>query len=126
MATETETKVAKPAPVAKRVKPAKTVTTPRKAAPPRKAPKAAEPALAKPLSTEQFISLFKHIKGANSVELKLSVPLTGHRATIKSIGLDPVEAQPRHVYFFDTADQALNRAGLIVRARRIQGESPTR
>jgi hypothetical protein len=25
------------------------------------------------------------------------------------------------VYFFDTADQALNRAGLIVRARRIQG-----
>jgi hypothetical protein len=44
-----------------------------------------------------------------------------HRAAVKSIGLDPVEAQPRQVYFFDTADQALNRAGLIVRARRIQG-----
>ena len=121
MATETETKFAKPGPVAKRAKPAKTVTTPRKAAPPRKAPKAAEPALAKPLSTEQFISLFKHIKGANSVELKLSVPLTGHRATIKSIGLDPVEAQPRQAFFFDTPDLALNKAGVVVRARRIQG-----
>ena len=121
MATDTETKFAKPGPVAKRAKPAKTVTTPRKAAPPRKAPKAAEPALAKPLSTEQFISLFKHIKGANSVELKLSVPLTGHRATIKSIGLDPVEAQPRQAFFFDTPDLALNKAGVVVRARRIQG-----
>jgi hypothetical protein len=47
--------------------------------------------------------------------------MTEHRAIIKSIGLDPVEAQPRQVYFFDTADQALNRAGLIARARRIQG-----
>jgi len=37
------------------------------------------------------------------------------------IGLDAVESQPRHVYFFDTADQALNRAGVIVRARRRPG-----
>ena len=39
----------------------------------------------------------------------------------RELGLDPVEAQPRQVYFFDTPDLALNRAGLIVRARRIQG-----
>jgi hypothetical protein len=51
----------------------------------------------------------------------LSVPLTGQRATIKSIGLDPVEAQPRQAFFFDTPDLALNRAGVVVRARRIQG-----
>jgi len=62
-------------------------------------------------------------KGSKSIELKLSVPATGHRATIASIGLDPVEAQPRQVYFFDTPDLALNRAGLVVRARRVQGGS---
>ena len=44
-----------------------------------------------------------------------------HQRTVLSLGLDPVEAQLRHVNFFDTADQALNRAGLIVRARRTQG-----
>jgi hypothetical protein len=60
-------------------------------------------------------------KGSKSIEIKLSVPMPGHRATVASIGLDPVEAQPRQVYFFDTPDLALNRAGLIVRARRIQG-----
>ena len=35
--------------------------------------------------------------------------------------MDPVEAQPRQVFFFDTPDLALNRAGVVVRARRIQG-----
>ena len=120
MATETDTNVATPAPAAKRAKPAKTAAAPRKAAP-RVAPKAAEATLARPLSGDQFIALFKLIKGANSVELKLSVPLTGHRATIKSIGLDPVEAQPRQAFFFDTPDLALNKAGVVVRARRIQG-----
>jgi hypothetical protein len=87
----------------------------------RKAAKAAQPALAKPLSREQTADVFKLIKEASSVELKLSVPLPGQRATIKSIGLDPVEAQPRQAYFFDTPDLALNRAGVVVRARRIQG-----
>jgi hypothetical protein len=92
-----------------------------RAATARKAAEAAQPALAKPLSREQMDEVFKLIKGASSVELKLSVPLTGQRATIKSIGLDPVEAQPRQAFFFDTPDLALNRAGVVVRARRIQG-----
>ncbi|MBK7508212.1 MAG: hypothetical protein IPI16_08690 [Comamonadaceae bacterium] len=120
MATETDTNVVTPAPASKRAKPAKTAAVPRRAAP-RVAPKAAEATLARPLSGDQFINMFKLIKGANSVELKLSVPLTGHRATIKSIGLDPVEAQPRQAFFFDTPDLALNKAGVVVRARRIQG-----
>ena len=47
--------------------------------------------------------------------------MTGHRATVKSIGLDPVEAQPRQAFYFDTPDLALNRAGVVLRARRIQG-----
>jgi hypothetical protein len=70
---------------------------------------------------EQIAKILKLLKGSNSVELKLVVPATGHRATIASIGLDPVEAQPRQAFFFDTADLALNKAGLIVRARRIAG-----
>jgi hypothetical protein len=61
------------------------------------------------------------VRNSKSIELKVSVPMAEHQRTALSIGLDPIEAQLRHVYFFDTADQALNRAGLIVRARRIQG-----
>jgi hypothetical protein len=38
-----------------------------------------------------------------------------------TLGLDPVEAQPRQAFFFDTPDLALNQAGVVVRARRIQG-----
>ena len=74
-----------------------------------------------PLSPDAIKKVLELSRNAKSVELKLSVPATGHRATIAGIGLDPVEAQPRQVYFFDTPDLALNKAGLIVRARRIQG-----
>jgi hypothetical protein len=73
------------------------------------------------LSPEQVSQVLELIKGANSVELKLSVPLVSHQATIRAIGLDPVEAQPRQAFFFDTPDLALNRAGLVVRVRRTQG-----
>ena len=73
------------------------------------------------LSNAETGRLLVMLKDAGSVELKLSVPAEGHRAAARSIGLDPVEAQPRQAYFFDTPDLALNRAGLIVRARRFQG-----
>jgi hypothetical protein len=73
------------------------------------------------LSPEQMTEVLELIKGANSVELKLSVPMVSHQATVRAIGLDPVEAQPRQAFFFDTPDLALNRAGLVVRARRTQG-----
>jgi len=114
MVTRTSRKAAKPA---ARTKPVKAT----RSAAARKVAKAAQPALAKPLSREKLDEVFKLIKGASSVELKLSVPLKGQRATLKSIGLDPVEAQPRQAFFFDTPDLALNRAGVVVRARRIQG-----
>jgi hypothetical protein len=35
--------------------------------------------------------------------------------------VDPLDAQIRQVYFFDTPDLTLNQAGVVVRARRIQG-----
>jgi hypothetical protein len=56
----------------------------------------------------------------DSVELKLTVPEAGQRAAISTLGLDPLDAQIRQVFFFDTPDLALNRAGVVVRARRVQ------
>jgi hypothetical protein len=83
--------------------------------------KAPRPTAGGGFSSEDMARILKLLKNTGSVELKLSVPAEGHRAAIRSLGLDPVEAQPRQAYFFDTADLALNRAGLIVRARRFQG-----
>jgi len=67
------------------------------------------------------IKAFKLSKKSTSIELKLTVPATGHRATIRSLKLDPVEAQPRQAFFFDTPNLDLFKAGVVVRARRIQG-----
>jgi hypothetical protein len=73
------------------------------------------------LSDADLTELLRLMKGADSVELKLSIPHENHRATIGGLPLDPVEAQPRQIFFFDTPDLALSRAGVVVRARRIQG-----
>ena len=35
--------------------------------------------------------------------------------------MDPLDAQIRQVFFFDTPDLALNEHGVVVRARRVQG-----
>ncbi|MBL0144200.1 MAG: adenylate cyclase [Betaproteobacteria bacterium] len=94
-----------------------------KRARPAKASKRAKavPVAPGPLTGAQLAEVLRLIKGAGSVEMKLSVPAPRHGATIKSIGLDPVEAQPRQAYFFDTPDLALSKAGVVVRARRTQG-----
>lgn len=73
------------------------------------------------LSDQQLTEVLRLLKTTDTVELKVTVPETAHRATIRGLPLDPVEAQPRQVFFFDTPDLALNKAGLVVRARRIQG-----
>jgi hypothetical protein len=59
-------------------------------------------------------------KAADSVELKLTVPDSERRSTVTALGMDPLDAQIRQVYFFDTPDLALNQHGIVVRARRIQ------
>jgi len=129
------TKSGKVTKVAKAVRPRKTAMVKKvtKATPIRKvarvakaarATKSRTPAASRPapvLSPEQVGQILELIKGVNSVELKLSVPLTSQRSTLKAIGLDPVEAQPRQAFFLDTPDLALNRAGLVVRVRRSQG-----
>jgi hypothetical protein len=71
------------------------------------------------LSDEQVIELLALIKGADSVELKLSIPQPAQRAAFERLGLDPLGGQIRLVYFFDTPDLALEKAGVVVRARRV-------
>jgi hypothetical protein len=73
------------------------------------------------ISAEGLVEALRLGQASDAIELKLSVPAPEHRATIKSLGLDPVEAQPRQAYFFDTPSLDLSKAGLVLRARRIQG-----
>jgi hypothetical protein len=73
------------------------------------------------LSDEELVELLQIMRGVDSVELKLTLPTPQPKGTFQRLGIDPVEAQPRQVYFFETPDLALNEAGVVVRARRIQG-----
>jgi hypothetical protein len=81
------------------------------------------PGIATPnLSDRQLQELLGLLKGADSAELKLTVPDDNLRAAIDGLGLDPLEAQIRQVFFFDTPDLRLNKAGVVARARRVQGK----
>jgi hypothetical protein len=73
------------------------------------------------LSRNQINEILTILKDVGSVELKLVAPMHTQRATITKLGLDPIEAEVRQVYFFDTPNLDLNKAGVVVRARRIQG-----
>jgi hypothetical protein len=73
------------------------------------------------LSDDELVAMLALARKADSVELKLTVPATDHGAAIAGLGLDPLEAQIRQVFFFDTPDLTLYARGLVVRARRIQG-----
>ena len=70
---------------------------------------------------DELIELMSLLSDADSAELKVTVPEEHQRSTIMALGLDPLEAQIRQVMFFDTPDLALDKAGVVVRARRIQG-----
>ncbi len=74
------------------------------------------------LSAEQVSEVLRLIDGADSVELKLTVPDTDHRSAIAALGMDVLDAHIRQVAFFDTPELALNNNGVVVRARRIQGK----
>jgi hypothetical protein len=71
---------------------------------------------------EQLIELLDLTSHSDSVELKLTIPLEHQRHAVQALGLDPLEGQMRLVYFFDTPDLALQEAGVVVRARRVQGK----
>lgn len=74
------------------------------------------------LSPEQISEVLGLLKGADSVELKLSVPDANRRSAVVALGMDALDAQLRQVVFFDTPDLSLFHRGVVVRARRVQGK----
>jgi hypothetical protein len=72
------------------------------------------------LSDEDLAELIALAKGADSVELKLTVPASDRTHGAAELGVDPLDSQIRQVYFFDTPDLKLYESGVVVRARRIQ------
>ena len=63
------------------------------------------------LSAAKVAELLRLIKGADSVELKLTVPDGDHRSAVAALGMDVLDAQIRQVAFFDTPDLTLNKSG---------------
>src|SRR6187455_1099183 len=74
------------------------------------------------LLTDETVELLSLIADADSVELKLTVPESAQRSTVRALDLDPLDAQIRQVFFFDTPELSLNNAGIVPRARRMQGK----
>jgi hypothetical protein len=69
--------------------------------------------------------LLELLGDADSVELKVTVPDSDHRSAVQALGIDPVEADIRQVFFFDTPKLDLYRHGVVVRARRARGRGDT-
>ena len=72
------------------------------------------------LSTDQLRELLEVLEGADSVELKLTVPDGDQRSAVAALEMDPLEAEIRQVFFLDTDDLLLERHGVIARARRTR------
>jgi hypothetical protein len=74
------------------------------------------------LSDDNLTEVMGLLAGADSVELKFTVPEAERFRTVTALGIDPLDAQIREVFFFDTPDLTLDKAGVVARARRIQGK----
>jgi hypothetical protein len=74
------------------------------------------------LTDQQLTEFLGLIRGADTVELKLTVPDQQRRSTVSALGMDALDAFIRQVYFFDTPELALDSAGVVARARRSQGK----
>ena len=89
-------------------------------------PTAATKAKTTTLSAEQLSEMLALVKESDSVELKLTVPEDHHRSTVIGLGMDPLDAQIRQVFFFDTPDLALDKQGVVVRAAGSRERATTR
>jgi hypothetical protein len=73
-----------------------------------------------PLLSHDLEELIGLVRDADSVELKLTVPDEDRFSTQATLGIDPLAARLRQIWFFDTPDLTLDSAGVVVRARRTQ------
>jgi hypothetical protein len=71
------------------------------------------------MSDDVLVEMLSVMKSADSVELKLTIAESSQRSALEALRMDPLGAQVRMVYFFDTPDLALEREGVVVRARRV-------
>ncbi len=83
--------------------------------------KAKKTPVAPRLDEVQVRELLALTRAADSVELKLTVSEEHRYSTLTALGIDPLDAYIRQIFFFDTADLALDQAGVVARARRSQG-----
>ncbi|HSD49436.1 MAG TPA: adenylate cyclase [Actinomycetota bacterium] len=72
------------------------------------------------LSPERLVEVLGLMRGADTVELKVTVGEGQRYGTAQALGIDPLDGRIRQVFFFDTPDLRLDAAGVVVRARRIQ------
>jgi hypothetical protein len=72
------------------------------------------------LTGEQLQELLGLLRSADTTELKVTVPESQRYATLRALDVDPLDAQIRQVFFLDTLELALDRAGVVARARRVQ------
>ena len=70
--------------------------------------------------SQQMVEAERLLKDAKRVEFKLTVRDTDRASAIDALDLDVLDAELRQVAFFDTADLKLNKAGIVVRARRMK------
>jgi hypothetical protein len=73
------------------------------------------------LVSDDLLRIMELVRESDSIELKLTVPDGSYRPAAAALGVDPLEAQIRQVFFFDTPDLRLDAAGVVARARRVQG-----
>jgi len=74
------------------------------------------------LSDRDLLQMMDLVRGADSVELKLTIHESARAEAARALGVDPLDSQMRQVFFFDTPELSLNAAGVVVRARRRQNE----
>jgi hypothetical protein len=74
------------------------------------------------MPAERLTTLIELLRESDDVELKLTVPETSQRSAVAALDVDPLTAQIRQVYFLDTPDLQLDRAGVVARARRVQAK----
>jgi hypothetical protein len=70
---------------------------------------------------ERLVEMIAVMRNSDSVELKQTIRGVDVQMAGDAFGFDPIEAEIRQIIFFDTPDMELYHAGVVARARRIQG-----
>jgi inorganic triphosphatase YgiF len=73
------------------------------------------------MNREQRLEMLGRLAEVPSVELKMNIR-ADQRMALSGLELDAMRGRLREVFFFDTPDLTLYRNGLVIRARRTQGD----